>query len=174
MATAKRHEVGDPFQLIKKLERRVRILETTPRTQIGATQSIVVATQENRGSVAYGDVATVGPTATVLVGQSGVVLVTISCLFVMSFVNGNAGFMSFEIRDAAAALVAGWSATDSHCAEYHISNDATDPVPSPPRSATFTVTGLTPFATYTFKAKYRSNPAIATDFSNRALTVIPI
>lgn len=58
-----------------------------------------VLTEQARTSSSYGDLATVGPTATVDVSPSGVLLVQVSCWMIMD-TNTNGGAMGLELSGA--------------------------------------------------------------------------
>jgi len=144
------------------------------------TQSADVATAQSRSANTYGDLTTVGPAATITVGPSGKVLVTLGALIdcqTPSFQANPAagGAMSFAVsgantiavNDQYALHMAGtWQSTaGTPTAKLSVSNMA---------SRQSLVTGLTPGST-TFTAKYRSfTSGENCTFQLRNITVVAI
>lgn len=116
-----------------------------------------VATSETTGGATYSDLATVGPTATATVPASGNVLVTLTALETPSG-GGKVAYMSFTDGGAIAPSDAQSLAANSI------------PVQA---SASYFLTGLTPGATLTLTAKYRSSGGMAA-FANRQLVIVPM
>lgn len=150
-------------------ETRVYVLEVPPSGNfifgtvgnISQTGSEFIATPEATGSVAYTDLATVGPTVTRSIGLSGSALVTVTC-FVFNGTLGAVNWMGYEVSGAT-TLAAG----DDRALALHsmISNGQGR------LSVVTHQTGLTP-GVNTFTAKYRVNAGSGT-YLNRQLIVTP-
>ncbi len=119
-----------------------------------------VDTVETRNNAAYGDLATVGPSATAVIPPSGAAIVTVTgqiappsgCVGYMSFTGGGIASADNQalIREAGTSTSTGFVQA----------------------SATFYVTGIAP-GTQQFTAKYRSTGGTVT-FSNRHIIVTPL
>ena len=115
----------------------------------------VVATSEATGSTSYGDLATVGPSATVNI-TSGAAIVTVTAAITPSG-GGAVGYMSFT--------GGGVAASDSRALFATFGGSQ--------HSATFYVTGLTN-GSQTFTAQYRHQGGTGATFVNRNIVVIPV
>lgn len=122
----------------------------------------VVATSQTTTSTSYTDLATAGPSVTVVVPPSGRILVIVGCSASNSVVN-DASVMSFELSGA--NTLAG---SDSRA----VTHRAYDNGESDAKSRAVIVEGLTPGST-TVKAVYRSSGGTAT-FSSRDIAAIPL
>lgn len=151
---------------VARLQRELDDLRGTALARAGAVspptaESATVATFETTTSASYTDLASVGPSVTVDVGESGAVLVILTAYLANSIVDG-AAYMGFSI--AGAAVVAARVLN-------HISHTAGQPAQM---SAIYKVTGITP-GSRTFVAKYRRDSAGGTmTAGNRNLIVIPV
>ena len=116
-----------------------------------------VLADETTSSVAYTDLATVGPAATVTVGASGVVLVGINMQI------GTASSSNMAVALSGANTVA---ASDVWAV---IGNSGTGNA----YGRTYVFTGLAAGST-TFTAKYRSPAGVLVDFLRRTVWAIPV
>lgn len=116
-----------------------------------------IATSQTSGSVSYTDLGTVGPTATVPVGPSGIVEVTITSQISNS--GGNHSYMGYAVSGANTI-----AATDTKAIYIATTNVARF-------SGTFLLTGLTAGST-TFTAKYKVGGGTGT-WLDRAIHVKP-
>lgn len=128
---------------------------STPPTADAA--SAVIATSETTTSTTYTDLATVGPAVTLTVPPSGKVLVTVSCAVRNS--GGSDAFMSVDVT--------GTPADDTRAARSSTSGFIVS-------SVSMLRTGLTPGASLTFTAKYRTGAATTGTFAYRRLIAIPL
>jgi hypothetical protein len=135
---------------------------TGPVGTSGVQTAAVVAQQSITTNV-YSGLATPGPSVTVTVPQSGMVLVTVTAGMNNNGSPGNA-FMSFESSGGSGNV----SADDARALVF-ISNVFGYLM----ASATFVVSGLST-GDHTFTAKYRSNGINAVFFDNRRIIVIPL
>lgn len=154
------------------VERRLRALESTPRVpQVTTTgqgvQRATVLQPESTTSISYTDLATVGPTVTVQVGQIGSLLVALRAAIVAE--HNEPTHIGYEIRDAANNLIA--SAQDDDSIAFS-ANTADGHVFEPTLAGVFAVTGLSS-GTYTVKMKYRSGAGTLVSFLRRAIVVLP-
>ena len=175
MSLTRKQQPETVWTQLDDIERRLKALETTPRTQFFAMQEAVVATSETTNSASYVDLTTVGPTVTATVGPSGKVLVlvganvspntTVSAYtshigFTLSSTSTNAGTTSLAAADTrAAAAGVGLSVID---------NTVLAPV---------LLTGLAPSSSpndTTFTLKYRADGINTAAFYNRFLLVLPL
>lgn len=125
---------------------------------MGGAAKGIVATSQTRNSTSYGDLATVGPSASVVIGPSGLALVILHAKLDNS--GANTSRMSFAVSGATTV-----AASDVESLAQQGSNTVE-------ASGVFMVTGLTP-GTNVFTAKYRVHAGTGT-FSNRQITVIPL
>jgi hypothetical protein len=120
---------------------------------------------ESTSSTSYTNLITSGPTATVTVGASGKLLITLSCA--ISRVSGSlsSGFASISMSGTNVL-----PANDQNSVEYNPpSNNAFGSV-----SRTILLEGLSPGST-SIAMKYRSSDAGSQfQFKNKSLTVVPI
>ena len=123
-----------------------------------APEGAVVNDAETTESETYTDLTTPGPSATVVVGASGSVLVSIGTRMTND-TNNEACWMSFESSEVVASDDRAVSGLFQNAAEAIQAGN------------TFLLTGLTP-GEQTFTAKYRVSDGVGT-FSSRTLTVIP-
>lgn len=117
----------------------------------------VVSPSETTGGASYSDLTTPGPSATAMVPSSGNVMVTLTALETPSGA-GKVAYMSFSD---------GGTITPSDAQALSTTSNATQ------ASASYFLTGLTPGATLTLTAKYRSSGGMAA-FANRQLVIVPM
>lgn len=133
----------------------------TPGTRNPATQgaeAATVDTVETTTSVAYTDLATVGPTVDLWI-PNGLALVSIYCRLV-SDTAGESTRMAFAVSGVNTQVAADeWSITDVGTAARRL-------------GATFLLTGLSRGVT-TFTAKYNVTAGTGT-FSSRRIAVVPL
>lgn len=118
-----------------------------------------VFTDQTTTSTTYTDLATIGPSATVMVGQSGKVLVSWSC-----------GLYTGAYSKFCGIALSGANTIAPVDDESIRKDDASFTVTT---SRTKLFTGLTPGST-TFTMKYRVGTASTGNFFSRNLTVIPL
>lgn len=118
-----------------------------------------VATNQSTTSTSYADLATVGPSCTVVVPASGKLLVNISACLYNATGNGNSGFISFVVSGANTIAAGTYLAQDSAELGGYVANVGFEVL----------LTGLTPGST-TIKMQYRCDGA-TWNFFNRCLTV---
>lgn len=130
-------------------------------TVFAGAQSSTISTSETRATNTYGDLATIGPYVTVVVGSSGMLLVGISSKLTPA--SGSDGaVMSFLVTGANSL-----AASDAWCV-------ALDQVSGSVSAGRQTLlTGLTPGST-SVVAQYRSTNGAAAAFANRALWALPM
>jgi len=129
-------------------------LEQLSNRLAGMTQA-TVATSQTTTSTSFTDLATVGPTVTVTVGDSGIVEVVLSTQ--ISNVGGNHAYASFTTSGANVSAAADTRAI------YIASTNVTR------FSGSFPLTGLAPGIT-TFTMKYRVSASTGT-FADRTLHI---
>lgn len=124
-----------------------------------------LASAESTSSTSYTNLITPGPTATVTVGASGKLLITLSCAISRTSGSSSSGFASISMSGANVL-----SANDQNSVEYNpSSNNAFGSV-----SRTMLLEGLSPGST-SIVMKYRSSDAGSQfQFKNKSLTVVPI
>jgi len=127
---------------------------------VGANGS-VVATSQGTTSTTYTNLATAGPSASVIIGPSGNAIVTISAL-ISNNTAGAGGYMSFTASGVASSDSLSISSSSGSLANVGYQ-----------QGSTFWVTGLTP-GINTFTAQYKRNLAGTATFANRHITVIPV
>lgn len=120
-------------------------IKDNPGDSTATAQTVTVAASQTTASNVYGDLATVGPSVTVVVGGSGIVKITLTGGLWCDNA-GNTAIMGFVASGANAIGAA--DATALQTPAYV----AGDPQQC---SAVYLLTGLTPGST-TFKAQYRS------------------
>lgn len=136
---------------------------TPDKLAIGPTDGYV-ATSQTTSSGSYTDLATVGPSATVTIGQNGLALVSIYASLDSGTV-GNRPNMAFEMSGANTA---------SANAAMSIQGVAASGATQQRFGATFLLTGLNPGDT-TFTAKYqRASGTGDSIFANRRIVVVPL
>ena len=116
-----------------------------------------VATSETTAGASYGDLTTTGPTATATVPTSGNVMVTLTAMETPSGA-GKVAYMSFSDGGAITPSDAQALSATSNAAQA---------------SASYFLSGLTPGASLTLTAKYRSSGGMAA-FANRQLVIVPM
>lgn len=143
----------------------------------GATSSRVrgvgqfIGTNEATTSTAYTDLATVGPSVTFLAPPSGVVAVFYTAWMTGGGTAGNQPVMSVEFVSSTAGAAETFGPSDLHGAV--IENSGGSGQFSTP-AYFFAHLGLTPGATYTVRAKYRTSVSGGTaNFLRRRLIAIP-
>ena len=125
----------------------------------GGTQNI--ATNQNTTSTSFTDLTTVGPSATVIVGESGMVLVTISALI----------YSAGTILDAYMGIDVSGANTEAASKAKSISNKSGNGIGV---GMALLYTGLNQGST-TFKAKYAVEPGGCTgNFVNRNLSAVAL
>ena len=147
---------------------RVYVLEIPPAgnfivgyAKAERASSDFITTQENTGSAAYTDLATVGPTVTRTIGPSGLALVVVTA-FAFNGTLGAVNWMGYEM--AGANVVA---ASDSRAMAIH-----SMVVNGQGRVSAMNLEEDLAAGETVFTAKYRTNAGSA-NYSNRSLIVIP-
>ena len=132
----------------------------------------IINTQESTSSTTYGNLATVGPSATVTIRATGKALVIMSSQIGFVTVGGQEG-------GGAASFVASGANTLTTDPARSINHwtSVGGPPPSLARvdqfGAVFYLNGLNPGVT-TFTMKYKAQSAVTADFSDRVLVVWPL
>lgn len=129
----------------------------------GAPQNSVVGAPETTTSGAWGDLATVGPTVTVTIGNSGMAQVTIFANTQSTSATGRSE-MSFAVSGANTQS----PGTDTALMQIAVSAGVAQA-----SSSTFLLTGLNAGST-TFTAKYQRNVGGTSTFAARKISVIPL
>ncbi len=114
-------------------------------------------TPESRNNAAYGDLGTVGPTVTLVVGASGVAHVDIDCI--VGTGSGFNGFVGFVMSGANTL-----AASDGNAGTVSGSNS------QGVAARRIKLSGLTPGST-TFQLKYRTN-GVSFSFQKRSISVV--
>lgn len=150
--------LGDPFSLLS-VNAAGDAVEWIDAATVQGIASATINTLGNRNNAAYGDLATVGPSVTLVTGTEA--LVTLSCI-----IQKNAGGAGFN----------GWCSVAVSGSTTLAAADANSIDSSSPGggfdvtcSRTFKLTGLTP-GSNTFTHKYKTNGA-QFNFYNRDITV---
>lgn len=138
-----------------------------------------VATQETSTSSTFGDLATVGPTVTVPVRQSGKLLVIISAQiqWISTAAAATVGGAYATIEMSGANTIAPLTAFNSILASGHLNTNVSagtvSHAPQVNSTGAFVFTGLTPGST-TVRMKYarQAGIAIGVDISRRNLTCV--
>lgn len=127
---------------------------------MSASDTATVATSQTTVSTSYTDLTTPGPAVTVVVGASGIAIVTVTARIVSG--SGNESFASVALSSgnvvaAADAYAASFGNTSGEMSQH---------------STTTVFTGLTPGSTV-FTMKYKSSSgAVNATFSNRRIGVV--
>jgi hypothetical protein len=131
----------------------------------GAAAQASVLTSESTASQSYGDnLATVGPTVTVTIGNSGMALVHIFSAMGSNTTSSHNVYTSFIITQGGSTVQA---ASDSYAIKYQVyAANASNSL-----GATFLITGLTPGSTV-FKMQYRVDGDTGS-WANRRIAVVP-
>lgn len=172
MTTAKRHQEGNPWQLIRDLERRIKNLETTPRNAVGNTVGTEVAT--NEGSIPidanFHDLTTVGPTATFTTGVSNTGFSTVAVVAASNYtLNADSGG-SCGISIALSIDGAVPANADIAPAEFFGLTPAATVLGT---VSLVRVYSLTAGVAHSVKMKYMNLSGVGESWYNRALLVIP-
>lgn len=131
--------------------------------------SATVATTETTTSTTYTDLATVGPSVTLIVGPSGQALITISALSFRVAIN-NSAWISVDVSGA--STVAASDTNSAECSNLNYGSGSGLALAAC-HSRTFLLTGLTPGST-TFRMKYRIDGGTAYSFFNRSIAVFAL
>lgn len=131
----------------------------------------IVSTQETTTSTTYGDLATVGPSATVTIRPTGKALVIITCQLGFVTVGNQEHGQSVSFVASGANTLA---TSPERSINFWLSVGS---APSLGRvdqmGGTFYLDGLNPGQT-TFTLKFRSQDGLASDFSDRVIVVWPL
>lgn len=129
-------------------------------SEIGANGNIIT-TSQGTTSTTYTNLATVGPSTSVIIGPSGRAMVTLTGVLSNNTAGAQA-YMSFAASGVAASDSASISTPSGSLANIRYQ-----------QSATFWVTGLTT-GSNTFTAQYKRNLAGTATFENRQIIVVPV
>lgn len=159
-STVKMNITAEHFRTLQTGQAIANAAITPNKINLGGDQT-VVNTQETTTSATYVDLATVGPSITVTVGQNGLLLVLFSCSFFGSAA-GNFNRMSFALSGAntrAAGVEELFRKSESNAGDTNCSQFAL-------------LKGLIPGST-TVTSKYVTSGGTAT-FSSRKIAAIPL
>lgn len=167
---------GDFISIIKGLEMRIRILESTPRMRnltVGGADGIQiaeVAASENRGVATWGDLATAGPAVNVKVSGVGVLEVILTARISVvadTGLNGD-GLMGFRMTGPD-----GYVLEPSSERALRLSSGVPNQFALLAATRTVIVNGLVA-GTYALQAKYLGSANVQTpQFSGRTLIAKP-
>lgn len=137
-----------------------------PTIPTAGAQTAEVITTETTASTTFVNLATVGPTVSIVAPASGKVLVVLTSLLTTNTA-GSAARMSLNIGTTSGGsdFYAAASASFQLSSEYQNTLRL---------SATYLFTGLTPGTTYYFQAKYACAGTATGSFTRRQITVVPL
>lgn len=161
-------EPDHTYARIKELERRVKTLETAPRTQLTGIIAAEILTGESLGATdafAFHDLATPGPSVTVTTGPSGKVLVLASALVLVQANAGGNGTARFGVGlDGADPLDQVGTVGLVNIANLFVETNPT----------AIQLYTLTANASHTFRMMYRWESGTSAQWLDRSIVAIPI